>query len=418
VSRTVSAHEPALAPLRGTSFRWYFAARLVNLLGLTMAPVALTFAVLDLSDSPSALGRVLAAESIPLVVFLLVGGVIADRFNRATVLRVTNVGAGLSQGAIATLVLTGTAELWHLVVLAAVNGTLAAASFPAMTSVVPSLVPRDQLQPANVLLSMQRASLAIVGPSAAAALVVTVGPGWALAIDSVTWLLSALLLLRVRIPPRTEARSSASFVAELREGWVVFTGHTWLWVIVLAFGVLNAIHMGAWFTLGPAVAKDTIGEQGWGYVLSAEAVGLLAMTLVLSRVRLERPLRAGMLGMTVFAAPMLILGSNPVLPLLIAAAFAAGLGMEVFGLGWNLAMQENIEERMLSRAYSYDALGSFVAIPIGQLTFGPLGEAFGAQRVILVSGCVYGAIALATLLSRSVRRLERAEPAAEPVDAG
>jgi hypothetical protein len=137
-------------------------------------------------------------------------------------------------------------------------------------------------------------------------------------------------------------------------------------------------------------------------------------------VRLERPLLAGMLGMTVFAAPMLILGSDPVLPLLVAAAFAAGLGMEVFGLGWSLAMQENVDERMLSRAYSYDALGSFVAIPIGQLTFGPLGEAFGAQRVILLSGFVYAAIALATLLSRSVRRLERAgtATAAEPVDAG
>jgi MFS family permease len=412
MSSSTTTRDSALAPLRSTSFRWYFAARLVNLLGTTMAPVALTFAVLGISDSPSALGRVLAANSIPLVVFLLVGGVIADRFDRTTVLRVTNAGASLTQGAIAALVLTGTAELWHLMALTAVNGMLTATSFPAMTSVVPSLVPREQLQPANVLLSMQRASLAIVGPSAAAVLVVTVGAGWALAIDSVTWLLSALLLLRVHIPPRTEAPPRTSFVADLREGWDVFTGYTWLWVVVLAFGLMNAIHMGAWFTLGPAVAKDTIGEQGWGYVLSAEAVGLLAMTLILSRVRLERPLLAGMLGMTVFAAPMLILGSDPVLPLLIAAAFAAGLGVEVFSLGWNLAMQENIDERMLSRAYSYDALGSYVAIPIGQLTFGPLGEALGAQRVILVSGFVYVAIALITLMSRSVRRLERAETAA------
>lgn len=171
---------------------------------------------------------------------------------------------------------------------------------------------------------------------------------------------------------------------------------------------MNAIHMGAWFTLGPAVAKDTIGEAGWGYVLSAEALGLLVMTFVMTRFRLRRPLLAGMLGMSVFAAPMIIMGSDPVLPLLVLAAFAAGLGVEVFSLGWNLAMQENIDERLLSRAYSYDALGSFVAIPVGQLTFGPLGETFGAQRVILVAGFVYVAIALVTLTSRSVRRLDRA----------
>jgi len=401
-----------MEPLRESNFRWYFVARLVNLLGTTMAPVALTFAVLDLSDSPSALGQVLAANSIPMVIFLLLGGVIADRFDRTTVLRVTNVGAGLTQAAVATLVLTDRAELWHLIALAAVEGTLAAASFPALVSLVPSLVPRSQLQPANVLLSMQRAGLAIIGPTVAAILVVTVGAGVALAIDAATWLVAALLLTRVHIPPRTNPAEKSlpktSVVANLREGWGVFAGHTWLWVVVLAFGLMNAIHMGAWFTLGPAVAKDTIGEAGWGYVLSAEAVGLLVMTFVMTRFRLRRPLLAGMLGMSVFAAPMIIMGSDPVLPLLVLAAFAAGLGVEVFSLGWNLAMQENIDERLLSRAYSYDALGSFVAIPVGQLTFGPLGEAFGAQRVILVAGFVYVAIALVTLTSRSVRRLDRA----------
>lgn len=400
-----------MEPLREGNFRWYFAARLVNLLGTTMAPVALTFAVLDLNDSPSALGQVLAANSIPLVIFLLIGGVIADRFDRTTVLQVTNIGAGLTQAAIAALVLTDRAELWHLIVLTAVNGTLAAASFPALLSLVPSLVPRSQLQPANVLLSMQRAGLAIIGPSVSAILVATVGAGVALAIDAATWLAAALLLTRVHIPSRPPLPQKSSVLADLREGWGVFTGHTWLWVIVLAFGLMNAIHMGAWFTLGPAVAKDTIGETGWGYVLSAEAVGLLVMTLVMARFRLRRPLLAGMLGMSVFAVPMIIMGSDPVLPLLVVAAFAAGLGVEVFSLGWNLAMQENIEERMLSRAYSYDALGSFVAIPIGQLTFGPLGEAFGAQRVILVGGFVYVAIALATLASRSVRRLDRVDEA-------
>ena len=121
--------------------------------------------------------------------------------------------------------------------------------------------------------------------------------------------------------------------------------------------------------------------------------------------------------MAVFAVPLFILGANPVLPLLVVGAFAAGVGMEVFGLGWNLAMQENIDERLLSRAYSYDALGSFVAIPIGQLTFGPLAEAFGAQRVMVVAAVVYAVIALSTLLSRSVRRLERVSPTSPPAPA-
>jgi hypothetical protein len=202
--------------------------------------------------------------------------------------------------------------------------------------------------------------------------------------------------------------SAPSTLAELREGWSLFVGTTWLWVIVLAFGVLNAIHSGAFNTLGPVVAKDTIGEQGWGYILSAESLGLLAMTAVMLRRRLERPLFYGMLGIASAGFPMVLFGAKPELVPLVALAFVAGAGIELFSLGWTLAMQENIEERMLSRAYSYDALGSFVAMPIGQLAYGPLALAFGFRDVLIVSGIAYTAICLLTLLSTSVRNLQRA----------
>jgi MFS family permease len=178
-------------------------------------------------------------------------------------------------------------------------------------------------------------------------------------------------------------------------------------VVVFAFGFLNAIHAGAWFTLGPALADATFGARGWGLVLSAESAGLVLTTLVLLKVRLERPLLTGMLGCTLFAVPLTLLGLSPQVPVLVMAAFVAGAGMEVFGMGWNLAMQENIDDRMLSRAYSYDALGSFVAMPVGQVVFGPLGDAFGYRDVLVASGLAYATVALLTLTSRSVRTLPR-----------
>lgn len=396
----------ALAPLRERNFRWYFFAQLVHRAGGTMASVALAFAVLEIDDSPTALGTVLAANSIPMVAFLLAGGVIADRFDRARVMRVCNLVAGLSQAAVAALVITGTAELWQLMVLVAINGVVFAVSVPAMAAVVPQLVPRELLQPANVLLSMVRGGLTVVGPTIAAVLVVTVGPGWALAADAACWLLAAALLLQVRIPARPPAPRSSMF-AELREGWAIFAGTTWLWVVVLAFSMLNVIHSGAWYTLGPPLAKDTIGASGWGFVLSAEAVGLLVMTVLLLRMRFRRPLRAGMLGCALFALPLVTLGARPELVTLVVAAFIAGMGLEIFNLTWNLTMQENIDEEVLSRAYAFDSLGSFVAIPVGQLAFGPLGAAFGLQKVLVVAGLVYAAIALFTLASKDVRNLTR-----------
>jgi len=338
--------------------------------------------------------------------------VIADRLARVLLLRVGNLVIAGTQGVVALLVLTDQAELWMLIALEAMNGAAVALSLPALAGVMPQLVPRELLQQANVLQSMSRGALRIIGPTIGALLVVTVGPGWAVAVDALTWVVASLLLLPVKLPKRKRAEDAPSTLTELREGWSLFVGTTWLWVIVLAFGVLNAMHMGAWFTLGPPLAKDTIGERGWGLVLSAESLGLLAMAAFMLRRRLERPLLVGMLGVSVFGVALIMLGAETMLLPLLVAAFVAGAGMELFGLGWNLAMQENIEERMLSRAYSYDMLGSYVAIPVGQLLSGPLSDWLGLRPVLVASGIIYAGVCLLTLASPAVRNLER-QPRAE-----
>lgn len=404
----------ALAPLRERNFRWYFLSETVNVAGSMMAGIALAFSVLEVSDSPSALGLVLAANSIPLVLFLLWGGVIADRLSRALIMRVGNLVLFASQGAAALLVITGAADLWMLVVLQAVNGATLAVVFPAYAGLVSQLVPRELLQQANTLNSMLRAAFRVVGPTIGALLVVTVGPGWALLVDALTWLVASLLLAPVRIPAPERPDEPTSTWHELREGWSLFSGTTWLWVIVVAFGLMNAIKSGAWSTLGPVHALDTIGEQGWGYLLSAEAVGLLVTGAIMLRRRLERPLLIGMLGMVGEGVLLVAFGASGHLVMLVAIAFVAGMGVELFSLGWTLSMQEHIDDRMLSRAFSYDMLGSFVALPVGQLAYGPLGAAFGIGDVIVVSGVAYVLIALATLLSRDVRTLARADPAPIP----
>ena len=410
----------ALAPLRDPRFAWYYAARVVSTAGSAMAPVALTFAVLAITHSATALGLVLAARTVPMVLFILIGGVVSDRFSRTAVIRTANLLSGATQTVVAVLVITGSANLWTLVVIEALNGTVSAFTMPAMQGVVPQLVRREHLQPANALLSFSRSGLNIIGPTVAALLVASVGPGWALAADALSWLVAAALIGRVSLPSMPR-RGEANMLRELREGWTVFTGNTWLWVVVAGFGVMNAIHAGAWFTLGPSIAVDTFGARGWGLVLSAESVGLLVMTLVMLRVRLRRPLLSGMLGMLCFVGSLTVLGLAPHVATLMVASFVAGAGIEVFGIGWSVALQENIDGSVLSRAASYDALGSFVAIPLGQMLLGPLGSAFGARPVIVVGAVVYALTVLLVLSSRSVRDLRRpavvAGPAPEPVPA-
>ena len=268
-----------LAPLREPNFRYYWLSRLIDQAGTTMAGIALAFAVLEVSGSATALGTVLAAYSIPMVVFLLAGGVLADRFGRTLVIQATNVASGLSALAMAALVITDTAEIWHLAALAAVSGTATAAGMPAMAGVLPQLVPREQLKQANLVLAVPENALMVIGPAIGGLLVVTIGPGWALAVDGLTYLL-ATLVLTLRPAPRAGRRrgSAAGWSPTCARDGRYFRRTTWLFVVVAAFAALNAITSGAFSTLGPVLAIQTdIGEGGWGLIRSAQAVGFLRL---------------------------------------------------------------------------------------------------------------------------------------------
>ncbi|MDQ3096407.1 MAG: MFS transporter [Actinomycetota bacterium] len=407
----------ALSPLRDARFAWYYAGRFISTIGSVVAPIAVVFAVLDISDSATALGVVLAARMIPLIVFLLIGGVIADRMSRSLVVQLSHVLSAVTQGTVGVLLVTGVAEIWMIVVLEALNGTVSAFTFPAMQGIVPQVVPKTHIQQANAMLAFSRNGLAMIGPAIGTLLVVTVGSGWAVLIDAGTWLVAAAFMAKVKLPAAMarDPIEAPSMWGDLRDGWSAFTSLTWVWVVVVAFGFLNAIHAGAWFTLGPFIAKDTIGITAWGWVLGAEATGLLVTTVVMLKWRLRYPVRAGMLGITALAAPILALGLHPSVLLLVALASVAGCGTEIFSIGWQTAYHQHIPNELLSRVASYDALGSFVAIPIGTLAFGPLAGVFGARDVLVVAAFLYVVIALGTLLSESVRNLPAGDLGARPL---
>jgi hypothetical protein len=274
-----------------------------------------------------------------------------------------------------------------------------------MTGVVPQLVERPMIQQANAVLDFVFSTLSIIGPAVAGILVKTVGAGWALAVDAATYVLAIVLLVPVRLPPRAESGRSA-MLSDLHDGWREFTARTWVWVIVAVFAVLNAIHIGAIGVLGPLVATTTpLGEAGWGLALSAEAGGVLLGTLILMRAPLAKPLRAGMVGVAMGGLFFVILALAPVLLVLVPFAVLTGLGIQIFEVGWTTSLQQHVPEHTLSRVSSYDALGSFVAMPVGTFAYGLLGTHYDPRTVLVVSGVGFCAIALLTLLVPSVRGL-------------
>ncbi len=370
-----------------------------------MTPVALAFAVLDASGDVSDLSLVLAAQAVPLLVLLLVGGVVADRFPRGPVLVAANVGAGLTQAAVAALLITGGYALGPVAALVALNGATTAFTIPALSGIVPELVDGDALQRANALLATSRGATRVLGPSVAGVVVATAGGGWALAVDAAGFLIAALCMARLRLPRRPPA-GGGGVLRDLREGWTAFRSLVWVRTVVLAFTGLNFLTAGIWLVLGPVIARETIGEAAWGLVLGARAAGLLVMGALMYLVVARYLLRLGQLALLLGAVPYVLLGLGSSAGWLIAGAFAAGVGSAVFVVAWETSLHEHVPAGVRSRVTSYDVLGSYAAVPLGQLLVVPVAAAVGDRQVALLGGVVYAVLVLAVLASRSVRTLE------------
>jgi MFS family permease len=396
-----------LGPLAEREFRLLFLGRTTSFVGSAFANVALAFAVLDLTGSKADLGYVLAARMVPMLVFLLVGGIWADRLPRHHVMVTSNLVSGGTQAGIAALLFSGHARIWQIAVLAAVNGASSAFFFPASSGIVPQTVPHSLLQQANALLRLGRNGVYIVGGALAGLVVAATSPAVGIAVDAGTFMLAAVFLGAMRIPSslRLEATSLAS---ELAEGWREVASRTWLWVIILQFGVVNAIEQGAQSVLGPAIARDHLhGPAGWGLVLTAEAIGLVVGGLLLLRLRPRRTLLVATIGF-LFTVPLLFGLAIPLpLPAVAVLAFVAGIGSETFGVLWDTTMQQEIPHDRLSRVYSYDALGSFALIPLGLAAAGPVAQLAGTGRALFGAALVSLAATLAVLFVRDVRELRR-----------
>ena len=399
------------ALLGNARFRRLFLARTISNIGNGVAPIAIAFGVLSLPGAtPTSLSIVLAAQALPLVLVLPIGGVIADRLGRARVIAVTDIILSAFVMTTAVLFLTGNATVALLAILGAISGCLNALWWPAMSGLVPDVVEEEHLQPANAFVSVASNGGLIAGNAIGGLLVALVGSGWAIAVDSLSFLVAGALVFSMR-DVSTPHRSGESTLADLAHGWRVFWSYRWVVVVVGAFSFIVMVWRGAEEVMGPVLAREIYGgAAGWALIMTFQSIGLLLGALVASRLRVQRPLVIGLLA--TLALPLWLITLALGLPLIWVAvgSFAFGVSLELLAVWWFTAMQTNIPREALSRVSAYDAMGSLMFGPIGLAIAGPLIAGVGARAAFFIAAAVSAAAVLGALLFRSVRQLS-SEPA-------
>src|SRR5580698_1778137 len=398
-------------PLQSRNFRLLLACNVISFAGTAVYFVAIPFAVLGIGGSASDVGYVAAAELVPMIGFLLLGGVIADRLPRHRVIVAANVLQGLAQGTSAALLLTGQARVWQLAVLAGLVGVGTGFYYPAEQGLLPQTVPADLRSQANALDRTGRNTASIGGAALGGILVGLAGPGWGLAIDAASFAIAAALRTGMRFPALPPA-AATGLVHELRAGWREFISRRWLWAIVLQFAFIVGISAGTINVLGPLVADAHLGgARSWGLIVAGYGAGAVAGGLVMLRFRPRRMLLAASLAVPSFALLLFALAVPLAVPADAAAALVAGACGEVFAVNWSTTMQQEIPPAMLSRVSSYDALGSLALAPVGTVAAGPLAGAFGTSAVLTAGGILIVGLTGAVLLVSEVRQLRRQAPA-------
>lgn len=403
-------------PWAGRNYTLLTAAAVVTNLGSGGALIAASFAVLAAGGTAGDVGLVAAARTVPLILFLLIGGAVADRLPRHRVMVAANTLNCVSQGLFAVLVLSGTPQLWQMMLLAGLGGVGQAFFGPAAEGMLLSTVTGEQAGRAFAVFRMSMNGASIGGAALGGALIAAVGPGWVLAIDAAAFAVAGALRAFLDVRHIPERVKSSGLIADLRAGWQEFSSRPWLWAIVVQFSVINAVVAAAEAVYGPLVAEEQLGGAApWGLALAGFGAGTVCGAVLMMRWKPRRLLFAGVLCVFPLALP----SAGLAIPLpawaLIVVMFATGISIEVFGVAWMTALHQEIPEDKFSRVSAYDWLGSLAMVPVATSLAGPAENAFGRSQALWGAAGLIVLLTAAVLTIPGVRNLRRRTP--DPVTA-
>ncbi|MFD9307304.1 MFS transporter [Streptomyces sp. NPDC060048] len=399
----------------GRNYTLLTGAAVVTNLGSHGALIASSFAVLEAGGSAGDVGLVAAARTLPLVLFLLIGGALADRIPRHHVMVAANALNCLSQAAFAVLVLAGDPQLWQMMLLTALCGTGTAFFNPAAEGMLLSSVSGEHANRAFALFRMAMNGAGIGGAALGGAMIAAMGPGWVLAVDAAAFAVAGALRAFLDVGHVADRAPGGGLLADLREGWTEVKTRPWLWSIVLQFSVVVAVVGAAEAVYGPLVARDRLGGAApWGLALAFFGLGTIGGAILMM---LWKPRRLLLVG-TLCVFPLALPSAGLAVPLpvwgLCAVMFVSGTAIEVFGVSWMTTMHQEIPEEKFSRVSAYDWFGSVSMLPLATAVAGPVESAVGRTSALWGCAALVVLVTAAVLLVPDVRHMTRKPSKSSP----
>lgn len=384
-------------------------SRFISNLGNGISPIALAYGVLSIPGADGAdLSLVMGARYFPLVIFMLFGGVFADRFPRNRIVGGSDIVGSFIAAISAISLIGGFPEVWLLVAMGALFGILSALWWPAMSGVLPSILPREKLQEGNALVGLMSNIGLISGSLIGGIIVSTFSPGWGLLVDAATFFIAGVILWNLALPEKSKV-TSPGVIHDLKVGWREFTSRNWIVTLVITFAVINMVFESMLQVLGPLNynSADT-GPRYWSLNLAGMTLGMMIGGVIVLKFKFRRPLYISMVLISLSVIWDFALALDLPLFICIITAIFSGFTIEFFTVSWNTSMQTHLPEESFSRVNAYDALGSYGIAPIGIVIAGPLAHHFGVNVILIATGTLTIIASLISLTVKSVRELTNA----------
>lgn len=409
--------KPSKAALTSNQQRYVY-ARGISQFGTELSLVSVAFAVLSFSPSALSLGLVLGARTLPAIVFLLIGGALADKYPNKPMLVGSDAFAFVTQSALAAVLLLEIHWLPLIIVLQTCLGCSTSLFRPTAASTVNRISTQAERLALNARVSVVENFGSLAGPVAGGLLVMgPLGPAGTIAFDGLTYLVSALLLLRLTIPSHEGGEAaSRSAASNLAIGWRYVRSQPWMLGGIVQFLVFQAA-FAAFFTLGPLLSMQREnGTAQWGVIVTGFGAGALLGSIAVNKIRVGRYVVGMQIALAAAIPSVLVLAYSSSLATIVVTTAVAAAGFSIADVYWDTILQNRTPGDNIGSVFAICMVGSSTLRPFGYLLAGSIAAAIGAQTTLLATALALTAIVVLVAPIVSVSEARRADLVEEVIE--